>query len=180
MKTKDISYIVVFLVIVALMRGCDKPKIEEVIYHDTIKVDNPIHDTIIKEHQRIVRIPAEYVDITEDDTIYLVDAETKHYKDSTYECWVSGVDPSLDSIRVYNRTIVKTITKEVPKYISLGWERPKTTHFGGFVGANSSFDINYVNLQGGLELQVKKFDFRVGYNIGEHNYPFFGVEYKIR
>ena len=38
--------------------------------------------------------------------------EQKHYSDSTYDAWVSGIDPKLDSIRTYQTTM--TITKEIP------------------------------------------------------------------
>lgn len=38
--------------------------------------------------------------------------EQKHYSDSTYDAWVSGVDPSLDSIKTYRTREV--ITQEIP------------------------------------------------------------------
>ena len=34
----------------------------------------------------------------------------KHYEDSTFSAWVSGYNPSLDSIEVYQRKEVQTIT----------------------------------------------------------------------
>jgi hypothetical protein len=34
----------------------------------------------------------------------------KHYEDSTYSAWVSGYNPALDSIYVYPRTEIQTIT----------------------------------------------------------------------
>lgn len=36
----------------------------------------------------------------------------KHYEDSCYSAWVSGYKPSLDSIMVYPRTEIRTITIE--------------------------------------------------------------------
>lgn len=45
----------------------------------------------------------------------------KHYADSTYEAWVSGYHPSLDSIRVFNRTeYVTTTIKQRPKRFGIG------------------------------------------------------------
>ena len=32
------------------------------------------------------------------------------YKDTSYEAWVSGMQPQLDSIRVFRKTVVKTVT----------------------------------------------------------------------
>ena len=52
--------------------------------------------------------------------------------------------------------------------------------FGGFVNAQSSFGIDHVNIQGGAELTIKSLGIKAGYNVGEYNYPFIGVEYKIR
>ena len=43
--------------------------------------------------------------------------ESKHYEGANYEAWVSGYEPSLDSINVYNRTIVQ---KQKPKRWSIG------------------------------------------------------------
>ena len=34
----------------------------------------------------------------------------KHYEDSTYSAWVSGYKPNLDSIKVYQRKEIETIT----------------------------------------------------------------------
>ena len=39
----------------------------------------------------------------------------KQYCDSTYTAWVSGYEPSLDSIRVYNKREVVTINKIIKK-----------------------------------------------------------------
>lgn len=36
----------------------------------------------------------------------------RHYSDSTFDAWVSGVDPRLDSIKTYQTNMV--ITKEIP------------------------------------------------------------------
>lgn len=50
-----------------------------------------------------------------------VPIEQKVYEDSTYKAWVSGYLPSLDSINVYQRTEVITVTKfQKQKRWSLG------------------------------------------------------------
>ena len=36
----------------------------------------------------------------------------RHYSDSTFDAWVSGVDPRLDSIKTYQKNMV--VTKEIP------------------------------------------------------------------
>ena len=39
----------------------------------------------------------------------------KRYDDSLYTAWVSGFEPNLDSIRLYQPTITETITKTIVK-----------------------------------------------------------------
>lgn len=36
----------------------------------------------------------------------------RHYSDSTFDAWVSGIDPRLDSIKTYQTNMI--ITKEIP------------------------------------------------------------------
>lgn len=45
-----------------------------------------------------------------------------HYADSTYDAWVSGWKPRLDSIKVYptERLIIRTETREVPRSWGFG------------------------------------------------------------
>lgn len=55
------------------------------------------------------------------DSIYIdVPIMQKHYKeDSLYEAWISGYEPSLDSINVFNKTEYITIRPK-PKKCSIG------------------------------------------------------------
>lgn len=51
----------------------------------------------------------------------------KRYADSTYTAWVSGYNPTLDSIRIYPRHEVITITNTI-------WQKPKRWGVGLNVG----------------------------------------------
>lgn len=56
----------------------------------------------------------------------------RHYRDSTYEAWVSGpVSPQLDSVRVYARTEV--VEREVTRMVGIA-SRQKRWHVGVTVG----------------------------------------------
>lgn len=147
---------------------------------DTIYVNMPIaHDTI--KVDRIVRIPIKDCDISEDDSFVVIPlAEQKYYVDSTYEAWVSGIDVALDSIRVLNKTKIIEVTRTNTIYKPIITEKEKPLHLGGFVSAYSGFDLSHFNFQGGAELAIKRFSIKAGYNVGEYNYPFVGLEYKIR
>lgn len=51
-----------------------------------------------------------------DSVLVEVPIESKHYHANEYDAWVSGYEPSLDSIKVYRRTeyITETITRMKP------------------------------------------------------------------
>lgn len=87
----------------------------KVVTHDTIKIDSPVEV---------------YKYIKEKEYVYIADTLTIHdtinkvitlprtyavYKDSTYRAVVSGVEPRLDSMRVYPKTTIQYITKTVTK-----------------------------------------------------------------
>lgn len=48
-----------------------------------------------------------------DSVAVVVPITTKHYRAMEYDAWVSGYEPSLDSIKVYQKTEVVTITKTI-------------------------------------------------------------------
>ena len=106
---------------VVLMRHYFKGQTEE--WKDTVRVtvvDTVTYDKPVARYVR-VRVPVVR------DTLHSICTDTiqvdmpvtqKRYEDSTYTAWVSGYEPSLDSIRVYARKDVVTINKiikEPPK-----------------------------------------------------------------
>ena len=84
-----------------------------VVKTDTISIDRPV--------EKIKYISQkEYVEIT--DTLMVYDTVVKIwkapreylvYQDTTYRAVVSGVDPRLDTLKIYRPTIIQTITKYV-------------------------------------------------------------------
>lgn len=66
--------------------------------------DSAAIDSLLNECARLERVS---------DSLQLVLLRVqRHYSDSTFDAWVSGVDPRLDSIKTYQTNIV--ITKEIP------------------------------------------------------------------
>ena len=49
-------------------------------------------------------------DSVKDSVSVVMPITQEHYEDSTYSAWVSGYKPSLDSIKVYQRKEIETIT----------------------------------------------------------------------
>lgn len=79
---------------------------------DTIFVDKP------KYYKEVVRDTVQLNHFVRNEDKYLVVTQ-KEYRDSNYVAWVSGVEPQLDSIMVFNNTkyVLKTYTIEKVKTI---------------------------------------------------------------
>ena len=60
----------------------------------------------------VVLKDSDSVNMTADSTVRIPITQ-RHYVDTTYEAWVSGFQPSLDSIRIFRQqlTVTKTITE---------------------------------------------------------------------
>ena len=73
--------------------------------------DSSAIDSLLNECARLERV---------DDSLQLVLLRVqRHYSDSTFDAWVSGVDPRLDSIKTYQTNMV--ITKEIPVIKKTRW-----------------------------------------------------------
>lgn len=90
-----------------------KEKIVEKVKTITIKEPVPVNTYISKP----ILIPFETEKIVvQNDTTYIVlEKEVKEYRDSTYYCRISGYQPKLEELQIYQRTIEKTIENIVYK-----------------------------------------------------------------
>lgn len=93
---------------------------------DTIPYYKPIAKDSLVVRYETVKLPA-VRDTVRDSLIYkdtivhdivnvILPITQKKYEDSTYTAWVSGFSPQLDSIRLYRRTIYKTITEKPSRW----------------------------------------------------------------
>ena len=103
-----------------------------VIRHDTIKIDNPV--PVVKYMKE-----KEYIKITDsllvhDTVTHFVELPREYlvYKDTSYRAVVSGVQPRLDSIEIYQTSTTSTITKFV--------EVKKKTRWG--IGVQAGYGWN--------------------------------------
>ena len=105
----------------------DRPLIEKV-ERDTVTIHDTIPDylPVPKDSAHIKWVtrwlPAKPDTVTEwsimniHDTVAVeVPITSKHYGNETYDAWVSGFEPNLDSIKVYQKTqiVTETITRTV-------------------------------------------------------------------
>ena len=73
--------------------------------------DSSAIDSLLNECARLERVG---------DSLQLVLLRVqRHYSDSTFDAWVSGVDPRLDSIKTYQTNML--ITKEIPVIKKTRW-----------------------------------------------------------
>lgn len=116
---KYIPYIIIAVLLVSLIVSLTNRK--EVIIErptsDTVTITktDTIHDTVtVKKPTFITEVVI--------DTIYLEKSENgdclipitqRYYKGDSYEAWISGYKPSLDSLNVFNKTVTNTVTKVV-------------------------------------------------------------------
>lgn len=107
----------------------DQP-IKESVTRDTVRVVDTVPQYFPAPKDSVVtRYITRYLPVHSTDTVdrYVVERVTdtvaveipitsKHYNSDTYDAWVSGYEPSLDSIKVYQKTeyITETITRMKP------------------------------------------------------------------
>lgn len=118
---------------------------DTVIVHDTVPDINPT-----PKDSATVKYVTRFLPVVKNDTInhfvevskmihdtveVQVPITSKHYGSKDYDAWVSGYEPSLDSIKVYKETqyITNTITRTV---------KDKGKHFFLDVGAGCEYQVN--------------------------------------
>lgn len=134
---------------------------------DTIFVDKP------KCYKEVVRdtVPLHQFVINEDSCLVVTQ---KEYRDSNYVAWVSGVEPKLDSIMVFNSTeyVLKTSTIEKVKTIE-----DKTGKW--FAGAGLYRLDN--TLVPKINVVYQKNRIMVGASVGLYNnQPMYGIDFNLK
>ena len=134
---------------------------------DTIFVDKP------KYYKEVVRDTVPINQFVRNEDNYLVVTQ-KEYRDSNYVAWVSGVEPQLDSIMVFNNTeyVFKTSTIEKVKTIE-----DKTGKW--FTGAGLYRLDN--TLVPKINIVYHKKRIMVGASVGLYNkQPIYGVDINLK
>lgn len=170
----------------------DKPLVESVTRDTVVVVDTAFYDRpIVKDSVRIKYVTrwlpravhdtienyVEEINFLHNTVAVEVPITSKHYGSGEYDAWVSGYEPSLDSIRVYQRTAyiteIRTISKPPNK-----WELDivggidytfKAQQYRPYAGGELLYKPNrlQIGLQGGI---VK----------GEKVEPYVGGKVKVR
>ena len=93
-------------------KAATEPPLRDTIV-DTIKVVKPIaKDSVVTRYKVVTlervkdtTIVNEVSEVVFDTVQVRLPIESKHYSTTNYDAWVSGYEPTLDSIKVYSREI---------------------------------------------------------------------------
>ena len=119
-----------------------------VTHTDTIFSEKPVPVYKYISRTEFVEVPSDSVRVDTVKELVFLPREYMVYKDSTYRAVVSGVQPRLDSIEIYRKTQVQTITHtvRVPDRKRWGLGVQVGAGFNGkevqpYVGLGVSYDI---------------------------------------
>lgn len=92
---------------------------------DTVTYTLPVakDSVVVKYVTKKLPIARDTVHYAHTDTVRIrLPVTQRRYEDSTYTAWVSGYEPTLDSIRVYSHREIMTVTnrlRDKPRRISI-------------------------------------------------------------
>ena len=115
---KYIPYIVIAFLVGVIIFGDREVDVKETHTTDTDTV--VLIDTVYERVPSPVetRILERKVYVKTSDTVYMFNAEQKRYtKEGSYDIWISGCEPNLDSCKVYNKTEYRTVNNEIVKVV---------------------------------------------------------------
>ena len=97
---------------------------DTITLYDTLLVEHPVPKDSIIVRYRTITFPAKHDTIFAENIAVRIDTVTdsvtvtlpitqKEYGDSSYHAWISGYQPSLDSIAVFPKTTIITNTQTI-------------------------------------------------------------------
>ena len=142
MSKIHLSYCILIGVLVALLCLCFNKKQKVEVVSECVTDTLVIHriDTLVEYKTKYITkkvIDTLYLP-SDSNKIYPLPIEQKYYsRTDSYDAWVSGYEPQLDSIRVYNKVEYKTITNTITKEIE--YNRWNLYTYMGFKHINDKF-----------------------------------------
>lgn len=162
----------------AIYNRCTSKPVVVDVKRDTVVVYDTIPDILPKPKDSVLtKYITRYLPLVSNDTIVKTDVmmchdsvlvevpiTSKHYGNEQYDAYVSGYEPNLDSIFVYQKTeyITETITKMKPPN---KWEldgmavvnyNPKTQKYTPYIGGELTFKPS--RWQVGIQAGIAKLD----------------------
>ena len=126
MKNALIITLIIALILASYFVGRRTPTEVEIIKRDTITITNidTIRITKVREVEKkiidTILVQVKDTIILNDTTFIQLPREQKIYTGENYKAWVSGYRPKLDSLNIYQKTIIKEVTNTVEKKWGIG------------------------------------------------------------
>ena len=188
---------VLLLSCIGIYNRCQRKPVVEKVERDTVVV----YDTIFHHYPKpvdsaVVRYVTKVLPVVRYDTVFRENSATEHFADTSkmmpvvipitskhyntpeYDAWVSGYEPSLDSIKVYQRTeyITERVTLSKP---------PNKWELDAMAGIDYDVTSQHYSPYAGGELLYKPNRLQVGIRGGvvkggNKAEPFAGAVVKIR
>ena len=98
-------------------RGYNAIHPADTVWRDTTIVKDSLIEVVKwKEKDKLVYVPVKVDSLIHDTTYVALEREYKMYADSTFEAQVSGIDPTLDWIKIHQKTayITNTVVQKEP------------------------------------------------------------------
>lgn len=147
---KKLPWILVILLLIACIAAWFRPleplpaevrtetKIKTVVKVDTLLISPPMAPLLLIKLTDTMRIG---------DTV--VNREQAYYEDSLYRAWVSGYRPRLDSLQVFPRTVMNTVTNDIyhtikvkdKRRLGLGLQAGYGYPGGAYIGIGVSYNL---------------------------------------
>ena len=103
-------------------RGVPEVQSDTVVVVDTHYIEKPVPVEVWKDIEKPVYIAVKDTMVvhTHDTLIFAVERETKRYSGEDYEAQVSGVEPQLDWIKTFPKTVTITNTVQDTRRLTFG------------------------------------------------------------
>lgn len=170
---KWVPYIVIVLLVVVLILSLTHPREVVVEAHTTDTVTIVRVDTIRECFPHFVYekvLDTIFIEKVSENVLKLPITQ-KYYNTDSYQAWVSGYKPSLDSINVFNKVVERTVIHTIDRVVypkSIDWYLNAGSMFidkkaAPYVGLNVKFKNDLVI---GANAGVYEKNMFYGFNIG--------------
>lgn len=152
------------------------PRVTETIYKcDTINTTRVDTCNILVPQYKYIRVIDTLRIAVDDGKSVNLPITQKHYaKDSVYDAWVSGYEPHLDSISIYERTKTQIITNTTTRLI----ESDKWSYYSS-IGFSNNGNENFATM--GLTINSpKKWSWGVNVGIGNDGHLYYGINVGLK
>ena len=121
-------------------------KRDTLVILDTIKIEKPVNKVRWKTKDTLIYIPIkDTIIVKQNDTVYIaLQEERVEYREKEYRAIISGVNPKLEEISIYPKTVYITETQKQVKTSTKHWGINIT------IGPSLVYDFNNRQINGGL------------------------------